>query len=172
MTRLRLVLAALPLLFGLAGCAMADTLLDAEDSLQAAGFRDATVVWAVHNGVDSLEIDWEPASQTDEELMAESRAAAGVVWRTARLRFDQVVVDPDVWGRIERDGDWPVFDRATLERDFGPRPPGLDRTFSDYANPGHYLRWAVGGVVAFLASSVVIVVLVLRSSRRGRAAGA
>ena len=172
MTRAGLALAAVLLLFGATGCAGIEAIVETEEALVDAGFADATVDWSSENGVETVGVYWAARATTAEALTRESLAAAEVIWRVAPVRFDVVRTDPYVEYSEDRFNSLRTFPRDQLERELGPRPEGLDRSVGDLLRVGHYVRWAIGGIVAFLASAMLIVVLVLRSSRRGRAAAA
>lgn len=169
---MRRLAAALAAVLVLGGCAAIDAAIDTEEALIDAGFADAGVFWTSHNGVETLEVYWFADAETSDALTDESLAAAGIVWRVARVHFDQVRTDPDVTFANGEFAAQRVFSRETLEREFGPRPPGLDRSMGSLLNIGHWVRWALAGFVAFLVASALVVWLVLRSSRRRRAAAA
>lgn len=172
MTRLRLALAALLLLVGVSGCAAIRAVTETEDALVDAGFTDATVGWSSEDGVEYVDVYWNARATTAEALTRESLSAAEVIWRVAPVRFDIVRTDPYVEFSEDRFNVVRTFPREQLEQQLGPRPARLDRSVGDLLNAQHYLRWAVGGSVAFFASAILIVLLVLRSSRRDRAAAA
>ena len=154
------------------GCAAITAALDAEDALEEAGHREATVTWSSTNGYVTVDVTWRAAAETSDGLREESLAVAGVLWRSLAVRIDAVFTDPfgelagDV-GTASRD-----FSRNHLELEFGPRPPGLDRSASEVFNVRGIV---IGVVVAFvigLALTALIVVLLVRHGRAKRVATA
>jgi hypothetical protein len=170
--RVLVALAALAVASAATGCGAIRDTVRTQNALKRAGFRDAGVDWYGEDGLDILEVWWTARAETTEALADESMAAARVVWRVAPIRFDAVRTYPDTPFLGDQTDAQRTFPRSTLEEEFGPRPAGLDRSLYDVLQVGHYLRWAAFGAVLFLSSAALVVWLVLRSSRRGRAAAA
>ncbi len=168
--RLAAVLAVLCCGLVLGGCGFIDGMLETEDALADAGFRDATVSFNSSNGIESVYVDWTASAETSEGLRAESLRVAEVVWRVAPLKMDLVETDPTVRFAIDAVQVGTVFPRAQLESEFGPRPPGLDKEFSELMNLRAIGLGVVLAVLLFLGIIVLVIVLVVRSSRKNRAA--
>lgn len=163
MRRRSYVLVAL-LLALLAGCGFKD-IVDLQDELQDAGYDVQRVFVSTSNGLDVVEVTWDSKATTQQGVRDEGTGIARIVWERARFRVDGVSlvatgIDVPGMGRYEQGR----IDRAGLERDFGPRRPGLD----DQSVFRKLIVFAVVAVLLGIASIVLIVVLVKRTKRRNQ----
>jgi hypothetical protein len=154
------------------GCGAIDALLDTEQALEDAGFRNPSLDWYSENGVERLVVSWRASAETEEALTEESLQAAGVLWRKAPIYFDVAETDPSVLFATDAFSTRRTFARTDLERAFGPRPEGLDQSAADLFNVRGILIGVAAVVTLGLALIVLIIVLLVRSGRRRRAAAA
>lgn len=154
----------------LGGCGAIEGMLDTEEALVAAGFRDPEVSFESINGLDTVYVSWDAGAETAEGLRDESLEAAGVVWRVAPLRMDVVETDPRVSFPIDSVEVGTVYPRAQLEAEYGPRPAELDKPLTELMNLREIGIGIVVAVLLFIGLIVLVVVLVVRSSRKKRAA--
>ena len=154
----------------LGGCGAIEGMLDTEEALVAAGYRDPEVSFESINGLDTVYVSWDASAETSEGLRDESLGVAGVVWRVAPLRMDVVETDPRVSFVADSAEVGTVYPRAQLEQEFGPRSAELDKPLTELMNLREIGIGVVVAVLLFLGLIVLVVVLVLRSSRKKRAA--
>jgi hypothetical protein len=139
----------------LAGCQLATGTVRTATELQDAGIRNPDLQY--DGGEARLEYD---SGAGPLQLRAEQDRAAGIIWRNLPFRVDQITV-------TQRDGFAGArrsYPRPLLERQFGPRPAGLDRSPSQLARRAILLATVVATLV--LLAVVVIIVLVVRALRR------
>lgn len=158
MRRRRLVLA---LAAGLAlfGCSRAEGVKDTRRALEGAGYRHVAIDLRTGGGLGVARVNADgggPAAET----------AAGVVWRTLPVRFDQLIVTL---------GDQVAsFGYEELTRQFGPRDPSLDGEQIDEQVVRSGLKLMLllsAGAVASVGLVVVSALAVVRATRRARASG-
>jgi hypothetical protein len=139
----------------LAGCELATGTVRTVTELRDAGIRNPNLQY--DNGVATLEYDADP---NPLEARAEQDRAAEVIWRNLPFRIDQITIASG-GGDFRARNDYP---RALLEREFGPRPAGLDRSPSDVVRRAVLIASVVAVLV--LVAVVLIIVLVVRAVRR------
>jgi hypothetical protein len=139
----------------LAGCELATGTVRTVTELRDAGIRNPNLQY--DNGVATLEYDPDP---NPLEARAEQDRAAEVIWRNLPFRIDQITIASG-GGDFRARNDYP---RALLEREFGPRPAGLDRSPSDVVRRAVLIASVVAVLV--LVAVVLIIVLVVRAVRR------
>jgi len=139
----------------LAGCELATGTVRTVTELRDAGIRNPNLQY--DNGVATLEYDADP---NPLEARAEQDRAAEVIWRNLPFRIDQITIASG-GGDFRARNDYP---RALLEREFGPRPAGLDRSPSDVVRRAVLIASVVALLV--LVAVVLIIVLVVRAVRR------
>jgi len=142
-------------LVALAGCNLATGTIRTATELEDAGIRNPDLQY--DGGEASLTYD---SSVGPLQLEAEQDRAAEIIWRNLPFRVDQI----SVTARDGAAGARRSYPRPLLEREFGPRPAGLDRSPSELARTAILVATAVAVVV--LLAVVVIVVLVVRALRR------
>jgi hypothetical protein len=139
----------------LAGCEFATGTVRTVTELEDAGIRNPSLDFS--GGVARLEYD----SGGPLDRRAEQDRAAEIIWRNLPFRIEGITV------RDRGDGSplaQRTYPRAVLERLFGPRPEGLDRSPGDLAR--RVVLWASIGGLVVLAAVILIVVLVVRAVRR------
>ena len=144
------------------GCAAIDAMQETQQALQDAGFRNASASWYSENGVEYVTVTWHSRGETAETLDERSLAAAGVIWRVAPVYFDHVEVSAVDFGDSIRSR---VYSRAELEREFGPRPPGLDRDAGELVNIRATVTTIVVAAVLGLALTTLVIVVLVRRRR-------
>ncbi len=143
----------------LAGCSLATGVAHTVSRLNDAGLRDSSLNVTGGDVVVRFTAD---AAAAPEEVDAQVREAARIVWENLPLRVNSVEVFPRGVDASARG-----YSRGDLELAFGPRPAGLDRGARDIARS---VAIGVGiGSLVLLAVVVAIIVLVVRSTRRQRA---
>jgi hypothetical protein len=139
----------------LGGCDLATGRMRTTIELQDAGIRNPNLQY--DRGEATLEYD----SRADRPgVQAEQDRAAEVIWKNLPFRIDRITVflrDGFTGGRR-------TYPRPLLERQFGPRPAGLDRSPSELARRAILIAAVVALVV--LLAVVLIIVLVVRAVRR------
>lgn len=169
MRRRSYVLVAL-LLALLAGCGFLGDVMDLQGDLQDAGYDVERVFVSESNGYEVVQVTWDSKATTEQGVTEEGRGIARIVWLQAPFRVDAVYliatgIDVPGMDRHEQG----QIDREELERDYGPRPPGLDdSSFSDSFDPKVIVGIVVGLLVLGIAAIVLIVVLVKRTKRRNQ----
>jgi hypothetical protein len=154
-TRWRALTLVAAAVVALAGCELATGTVRTATELEDAGIRNPNLQY--DGGEARLEYD---SGAGPLQLRAEQDRAAGIIWRNLPFRVDQITV-------TQRDGLAGArrsYPRPLLERQFGPRPAGLDRSPSQLARRAVLLATVVAALV--LLAVVVIIVLVVRALRR------
>lgn len=153
------LVAALAVIFCLAGCGAVSALLDTQRALRDAGYSGGL------NVNDTNGFSTATADVTSTKESADPDEVATIVWRTYPRRIDSIDVI------LNGDPSAPYARSAMLEL-AGPRPAGYDdKTFGDDAK-GVVIGAVIGigvGFVALLAIVVLIVVLVVRNRRKRQA---
>ncbi len=143
----------------LAGCGTISAFVDLGTALQEAGFTEVNVNIDSRSEGDTLLIraGAPPGSGVED---AQQRAAR-IAWTQFPRRFERL--------RVRIDGQERTYERAELERLYGPRQRDLDEEKLDEdvrrMGVGVIVGLAVGGVLC-VGLIILVVVLVTRSSRR------
>ena len=166
--RVAVLLAVLVAVAALPGCAAVDAVVRTTAALESAGFQDPDVTWQSNDGDEVVLVSWASEATTFEDVAAEERRAAGVVWDVAPVRFDAVVTDPAVPGYDGTLDTTRRFPRDALERAHGPRDPSLDRPATELLGGRRTAYLALGAFLVLAAAAVVGTLLLVRASRRRR----
>ncbi len=154
----RLAVAGL-LLLALAGCGRAEGVTDTRRALEGAGYTDVDIDLRAGSGIGVARVTAEPGGPPAD-------TAAGVVWRTLPVRFDQLIV-------ALGDSSTP-FSYEELAGRFGPRAPSLDGTqvAEQLGRSGRRRMLALSaGALLSVALVVVTGLAVVRATKRARASG-
>jgi len=150
-----------------AGCSFASGMLRTTTALREAGIDNPDI--AGGNGRVTVTYD---AHASGPDLPAEQDRVAGVIWRNLPFRFSELAVTPRGASPPPSAGTR-TYTREELEARLGPRPSGLDNTARDIEASARttvrnvIIGLIVGGIV-LLALVTLIIVLVVRASRRAR----
>lgn len=155
----RLAVAGLVLLLLLVGCGRAQGVTDTRRALEGAGYADVDIDLRAGSGIGVARVAAAPGGPPAD-------TAAGVVWRTLPVRFDQLIV-------AVGDASTP-FSYEELAGRFGPRDPSLDGKQVDeqVVRSGLRLMLALSaGAILSVALVVVTGLAVVRATKRARASG-
>jgi hypothetical protein len=157
-------LLALVLVAGLAGCQSIPMITELESAVNSAGVELLDHDVSETSQGEQLTVVYESTLEGDDELAAQTDRVAEAIWTRAPIRFEVLTLSRGTGGAPA------VFTRDELTEQFGPRPPGLDKSMSDaYAKDGlAFLLFIVGGFVIFALIVIAIIVAVVRSRGRHR----
>jgi hypothetical protein len=156
--RRRLAVAVLTLV-ALAGCGRAEGVRGTRRVLEEAGYRNVHIDLRTGGGLGVARVDADPGGPAVE-------TAAGVVWRTLPVRFDQLVVT--LGDQVSS------FAYAELSGQFGPRDASLDGKQVDEQVVRSGLKLMLllsAGALLSVAFVVVTTLAGIRTIRRARASG-
>jgi hypothetical protein len=154
----RLAVAGLVLLV-LAGCGRAEGVADTRRALEGAGYADVDIDLRAGSGIGVARVTVAPGGPPAD-------TAAGVVWRTLPVRFDQLIV-------AIGDATTP-FSYEELTGRLGPRDPSLDGQQVDEQVVRSGLRLMLllsAGAILSVGLVVVTGLAVIRATKRARASG-
>jgi hypothetical protein len=154
----RLAVAGL-LLLALAGCGRAQGVTDTRGALEGAGYAEVEIDLRAGSGIGVARVAAAPGGPPAD-------IAAGVVWRTLPVRFDQLIV-------AVGDAATP-FSYEELAGRFGPRDPSLDGKQVDeqVVRSGLRLMLALSaGAILSVGLVVITGLAVVRATKRARASG-
>ena len=154
----RLAVAGL-LILVVAGCGRAQGVTDTRRALEGAGYAEVDIDLRAGSGIGVARVTAAPGGPPAD-------TAAGVVWRTLPVRFDQLIV-------AVGDATTP-FSYEELTGRFGPRDPSLDAKLVDeqVVRSGLRLMLALSaGAVLSVGLVVVTGLAVVRATKRARASG-
>jgi hypothetical protein len=154
----RLAVAGLLLLL-LAGCGRAEGVKDTRRALEGVGYAEVEIDLRAGSGIGVARVDAAPGGPPAD-------IAAGVVWRTLPVRFDQLIV-------VMGDGST-AFSYEDLTSRFGPRGPSLDAKLVDEQVVRSGLRLMLllsAGAILSVGLVVVTGLAVIRATKRARASG-
>lgn len=158
MRRRRLALALAAALV-LAGCGRAEGVRDTRRALEDAGYRNVDIDLRTGAGLGVARVDAAPGGPAVE-------TAAGVVWRTLPVRFDQLIVT--LGDQVS------TFGYEELAGQFGPRDSSLDGKQVDEQVVRSGLRLMLllsAGALLSVGFVVVTALAVVRATKRARASG-
>lgn len=147
------------LLAVLTGCGRAEGVTETRRALEGAGYADVAIDLRAGSGIGVARVEVAPGGPPAD-------TAAGVVWRTLPVRFDQLIV-------AVGDATTP-FSYEELAGRFGPRDPSLDGKQVDeqVVRSGLRLMLALSaGALVSVALVVVAGLAVVRATKRARASG-
>ena len=153
--RLALVVA----LVALAGCGRAQGVADTRRALEGAGYREVEVDLRAGSGIGVARVDTAPGGPAPE-------TAAGVVWETLPVRFDQLIVAVG--------GQTTPFSYEELAGRFGPRDASLDGKQIDEQVVRSGLRLMLllsAGALLSVGFVVVTALAGVRAMKKARAKG-
>jgi hypothetical protein len=155
----RRLAAAVLLVLLLAGCGRAQGVTDTRQALEGAGYTAVDIDLRAGSGIGVARVTAAPGGPPAD-------TAAGVVWRTLPVHFDQLIV-------AVGDASTP-FSYEELAGRFGPRDPSLDGKQVDEQVVRSGLRLMLllsAGALLSVALVVVTGLAVVRATRRARASG-
>jgi hypothetical protein len=147
------------LLLALAGCGRAEGVSDTRRALEGAGYAEVDIDLRAGSGIGVARVTTAPGGPPAD-------TAAGVVWRTLPVRFDQLIV-------AVGDTSTP-YGYEELAGRFGPRDPSLDGKQVDEQVVRSGLRlMLLLSAGAFLSVGLVVVtgLAVVRATKRARSSG-
>jgi hypothetical protein len=140
----------------LAGCGRAEGVDDTRRALENAGYLDVEIELHAGNGIGVARV-------TAASGGPPADTAAGVVWRTLPVRFDQLIV-------ASGDASTP-FSYEELADRLGPRDPSLDgkQVDEEVVRSGLWLMLLLSaGAILSVGLVVVTGLAVIRATRRAR----
>ena len=158
MTRRSLVL-ALAAALALAGCGRAEGVRDTRRALEGAGYRHVDIDLRTAGGLGVARVDADEGGPAVE-------TAAGVVWRTLPVHFDQLIVT--LGDQVA------TFGYQELAAQFGPRDSSLDGKQVDEQVVRSGLKLMLllsAGALLSVGFVVATALAVVRAAKRARASG-
>jgi hypothetical protein len=161
--RARALAPALLAVLLLTGCAQLRDTIEVTTALDAAGVRDAEIRAEAVGAATRITVAYPSDEISPQGVGAETQRVQAIVWRTLRVRIDELVLDvsaphaPTAVSQVRAD-------RATLEHDLGPRPAALDKALG--RGPLPVLVVAGAAVLVLVVALVAGLSAVTRRDRR------
>jgi hypothetical protein len=149
-----------------AGCGFASGMLRTANALREAGIDNPDIT-----GGDARVTVTYDTHASESDLPAEQDRVAEVIWRNLPFRFSELAVTPR--GATSPPGGTRTYSREELMARLGPRPSSLDNTGRDVeasvrATVRNVVIGLIAGGIVLLALVTLIIVLLVRASRRAR----